>query len=114
MSVDIENAILCTFLLSNDMGEDLTNVYKLNTSIFTSPYRKRIAERINETEDHAYGYLSFLIENDTQGTIYEQDFINILSQTPLGLGFSKKYHDKLIENSKQFIGDRIWTEVEQL
>ena len=95
MRQDIENSILATFLYANDMGDNIEDAYKLDTAIFTSPYRQRIAEKINDVQDGAYGFLSYEIEESTQGTVYEQDFINILAQTPLGIKYSKKYHDKL-------------------
>jgi len=105
MRTNIENAILSTFLFANDLGEDLNEVYPLDTSIFTSPFRKRVAEKINAVKDDAYGFESYQIEESVKETQFQQDFIDILAQNSLGLGFSKKYHDKLVADDR--VGDLI-------
>lgn len=99
MSINTQNAILATFLYANDTGEDLSQVYTLDTNIFTSPFRKRIAEKINAVEDNAYGFLSWSIQDSIADTNYEHEWTDLLSQTSLGLGFSKKYHDKLVADA---------------
>lgn len=97
---DIENAILITFLDINDLGENIEDAYKLNISIFTSKFRKRIAERINEVKDGAYGFLSWQIEESCIDTLLEYDYTEMSKQNSLGLLFSKKYHDKLISDDR--------------
>ena len=99
MSISIENAILSTFLDINDNNENLDDVYDLDTSIFTSSFRKRVAEKINSVNDNAYGFLSYEIENSIIGTNFESDFTDIQAQNSLGLKFSKKYHDRLVNES---------------
>lgn len=96
---DIENAILSTFLGINDVGENLDDVYPLNLSVFTSPFRKRVADKINNVKDGAYGFLSYLIDEACEGTLSEHDNLEMNSQNYLGLKYSKKYHDKLIADS---------------
>jgi len=95
MRVNIENAILSTFLYANDTTPNLGWIFKLETSIFTSPFRKRIAQKINEVEDGAYGFLAYEIEESVTGTNFQTDFMDILTQTPLSI--VKKYHDKLVK-----------------
>ncbi len=94
--LNIENAILSTFLFANEMSNDLTWIFKLDTSIFSNPFRKRVAAKINDVEDDAYGFLSYEIEESVIGTQYEQDMIEILAATPITN--AKKYHDKLVED----------------
>lgn len=95
---DIENAILSTFLLANDMSNDLSWIFKLDTSIFSSKFKKRVAEKINAVEDGAYGFLSYTIEESVIGTPYEQDFIDVLAAHPIT--HVKKYHDKLVKDDE--------------
>lgn len=98
--IDVENAILATFLDANDLGDDLSHVYPLDISIFTSAFRKRVAVKINGVTDESYGFESYNIEESVKGTRFEHDFMEILAQTSLGLQFSKKYHDKLVEDDR--------------
>ena len=96
---DIENAILSTFLGINEVNENLEDVYKLDLSVFTSPFRKRVAEKINNIQDDAYGFLSYEIEEACEGTVSAFDYSEMNGQNYLGLKYSKKYHDKLIADS---------------
>ena len=95
----IERSILSSFLFANDLGDDLRDVYPLDLRAFTSPMRKRIAERINEVTDGSYGYLSYKIEESIKGTAHEMEWIEILAQTPLTLRMSKRYHDDILRKS---------------
>lgn len=95
--VNIENAILTTFLDANDLFDDISKVYKLDVDIFTSSFRRRVAESINSVDDGNYGYLGFEIENKVIGTNFFNDYLEMTAQTSLGLGFSKKYHDALVK-----------------
>lgn len=100
---DIENSVLCSFLLANEMGEDTEKAFLLSEDAFTSSFRKRIATKINATTstDKAYALLSYDLENSVTGTIYEQDWVNIIGsrtitgQTPLPLTLAKRYHDDI-------------------
>ena len=97
---DVENGILITFLDINDNNENIKDVYKLDTSIFTTPFRTRVSERINSIEDNAYGFLAYEIESKCESNNNKYDFIEMSKQKSFGLKFSKKYHDKLIENDR--------------
>ena len=97
---NIENAILTTFLDSNDLFDDMNKLYKLDPGIFTSPFRKRVAENINDVDDNNFGFLALEIEEKTIGTSFAVELINLTAQTSLGLGFSKKYHDKLVADDR--------------
>ena len=99
--INVERAILSTFLFCNDLGDDLNKVYKLDLSVFSTEFNKRVAKRINEVADGAYGYLSHTLEESIRGTVYENDWILILSQNSLGLGYSKKYHDSMLADKKR-------------
>lgn len=92
---DIENGILSTFLFANELEPNLDFVFELDTSIFTSPFRKRVAEKINAVDDGAYGFLQVQIEESVDGTEFHQDYCDMIAQNSLTL--VKKYHDDLVE-----------------
>lgn len=101
--VDIEHMILSTFLFLNDLaldGEIKEYLFKLDSIVFTSPFRKRIAEKINNVEDEAYSFLSYQIEESVTGTSYEMEWISILAKNSLHLSIVKKYHDDIVEKTK--------------
>lgn len=100
---DIENMILSSFLFLNDLAQrdELEyDMFVLSEFAFTSPFRSKVAAKINAVEDEAYSYLSYELENSIQGTSYEQEWINILSQNSLSLKIVKRYHDKLVETNR--------------
>lgn len=103
--VNIENSILASFLYLDDMGFKKDDVFKINSSIFTSSYRRAVADKINdETEgDQMYGFLSVDIESHTSGTKFEQEWIDILAQTPMLLSVAKRMHNKLEQEHKERI-----------
>ena len=93
---DIENAILSTFLYA-DCLEDQGEVYKLDLRAFTSSFRSRVAERINSEGRGTYGFLSWNLEESIKGTVYESQWLDIISKTSLTLNYSKRYHDALLK-----------------
>ncbi len=99
-SDNIEDAVLSTFLFANDFGLDMNDVFKLDLTAFSTKYKQRVAEQINNVQDSFYGYLMTQIEAKTVGTIYEQEFINIIAQTPLTFVQAKKYHDDLVKANR--------------
>jgi len=103
--IDRENAILASFLYSDDMGTDKTQAFILDDVVFTSSYRRATANKINdETKgDKMYGYLSITLEGHTEGTIYEQDWIDILAQTPMPFNVINKVYDDLVVEHKSRI-----------
>ena len=95
---NIECAILATFLYANEMSENISWTYPLDLSVFTSPLRVRVAERVNNVSDGCYGFLSYELEDKIAGTIHESDWLDILAQTPLSN--SRVYHDSLVKQEK--------------
>ena len=96
-TIDRENSILASFLYANDMGADTTEAFQLNPNIFTSAYRRATANKINDETngEKYYGYLSITLEAHTKGTVYEQDWLDILSQTPMPFSVIKRIHSDL-------------------
>lgn len=95
MEVNIQRAILATFLWANDLEIDTKDAFILNPHFFTED-RYLIASKINEitqTEDRFYGLLNLELENTSQ-----QEWLHIAEQTPLPFSFAKKYYDKLNDN----------------
>ena len=102
---DRENSILASFLYIDDMGENKDEVFIIDSNIFTSAYRRAVANKINdETKtDQNYGFLSVTLENDTAGTTFEQDWIDIIAQTPFPLTVAKRMNEKLVTKHKERI-----------
>jgi len=95
MNVNIQRAILSTFLWSNDLDIDTKDAFILNPHLFTGD-RYLIASKVNEatqTHDKFYGLLNLELEN-----VSPQEWLEISTQTPLSFSFAKKYYDKLTEN----------------
>jgi len=101
-TIDRENSLLASFLYADDVGTDKSDTFILDVKIFTSKYRKRLAEKINaETENEKlFGYLSVTIEDVTKGTPFENEWLNILVQTPFPFSVSKRIHDDLQKEFK--------------
>ncbi len=99
MVLNIERAILATFLYANDLEDNLDEIYFLDTRAFSTPFNQRVAQKINEVKDSGYGFLSYQIEDSIEGTQYEQEFLYILEQTSLGLKFSKSYYQALLKKA---------------
>ena len=94
MNVNIQQAILASFLWSNDLNMNTKNAFILNPHFFTKD-RYLIASKINEvtnTEDKFYGLLNLELEN-----ISSQEWLNISTQTPLPLSYARKLHDSQID-----------------
>lgn len=100
---NIENAVLAAFLYADDMGTDKKDAFILESSAFTSSYRRAVADKINDATggDKMYGFLSVTLEDQTAGTKFEQEWIDIISQSPLPFTVAKRYHAKLQEAYKQ-------------
>ncbi len=104
-TIDRENAVLASFLYADDMGTDKSQVFVLDSNIFTSSYRRATANKINDetNSDKMYGYLSVTLQDLTEGTEFEQDWINILAQTPMPFSVVKRICDDLKEEHKRKI-----------
>lgn len=94
-----ENAILSCFLFSNDTGLDTAEAFELKSDIFTSSFRRSIAEKINDEthNEKQYSYLNFTMDGHVLGTKNEQEWIEILAQTPLIFSVSERIHVDLIK-----------------
>lgn len=94
MEVNIQRAILATFLWANDTDTDTKDAFMLNQNLFTDD-RYLIASKINEvtdTADRFYGLLNLELENTSPA-----EWLEISAQTPLVFYFAKKYHDNLTD-----------------
>jgi len=92
MIENIEDAILSTFLYANDLDLNLAGVFKLDSEIFSTEYRKSVARSINNVKNGYYCLLSIKLEEKSMGTEYEYDFLNILAQTPLTFSLAERYY----------------------
>ena len=102
-SIDVENAILSSFLFLNECSTDediQNNMFKLDERIFTNKFRKRVCKLINEVNDDCYGFLCHNLENKSVSTPYAIDWLDIMKQTSMGLVMAKKYHDQLLYDFK--------------
>ena len=91
MDMNIQQAILATFLWSNDVGTDTEDAFTLNINLFDGD-RRLIAAKINEvteSEDRFYGMLNLELENTSS-----QEWLYISTQTPLPFSVAKRLHDK--------------------
>ncbi len=109
---DRENSVLASFLDVDDLLMDKEHTFLLSEDAFTSPFRRRVATKINATTvvDKAYGYLRYELETAVEGTIYAQEWLEISginAQIPLPLTLAKKYHDDIREAYNKKDGDRI-------
>ena len=96
-TIDRENSLLSSFLWADDIGSNKDNAFKLNSNIFTSEFRRAVANKINNETDNEkmYGFLSVTLEDHTAGTTYEQEWIDIIAQTPMTFESSKRMHENL-------------------
>ena len=95
---DRENAVLASFLYADDMGTDKTDTFILAVDAFTTDFRRRVANKINTTTtvNKHYSLLSYELEYAIESTQYEQEWLNILAQTPLPFSLAKKYHNDIV------------------
>ena len=96
-SIDRENSILASFIYIDDMGMNKDEVFDLTSNIFTSEFRRAVANKLNDETDNEqmYGYLGVTLKDHTSGTKFEQDWIDIEAQTPLDLKVCKRIHENL-------------------
>ncbi len=108
-SIDRENCVLASFLYADDVDTDKTQAFELDSNIFTSSYRRATANKINDetSGDKMYGYLSITLEGLTEGTEFEQEWINILAQTPMPFSVVKRIHNDLEIEYKKRLGECI-------
>ena len=94
-----EYAILSSFLFAeyNKCDKEDVNPFLLDVDLFTTPFAKRVAEKINETTKQrgSYDLLCLELDDKAAGTIYEREMIEILAAHPLPLELARKLHDEL-------------------
>jgi len=93
MEINIQRAILASFLWANDLMINTDEAFILNSNFFTGD-RKTIASKINEEtrKDRFYGMLNLVIENSNTA-----EWMEISAQTPLPISVAKRYHDSMID-----------------
>ncbi len=98
MNVNIQRAVLSSFLWSNDVGIDTEDAFILNPHVFTGD-RILIASKINEvteTEDKFYSLLNMELENTSR-----EEWMEITQQTPLVFSFAKRCYEKLEADNRE-------------
>lgn len=96
----LETCVLSSFLFAGEEGERFA--YTLDPTMFSTPFRRRVAERINEETagERAYQVLSVMLEDTVSGTRYEQEMIEILGAAPFDLQTSERLYDELTKAKK--------------
>ncbi len=92
MNINIQRAVLSSFLWSNDVGIDTKDAFILNQHVFTGD-RILIAAKINEVTETEYKFYSLLnmeLENTSQ-----EEWMEIAQQTPMPFSLTKRYYEKL-------------------
>ena len=100
MNINIQRAVLSTFLWSNDTGLDTKDAFTLNPYVFTGD-RVLIASKINEvtdTEDKFYSLLNMELENTSL-----EEWMEIAQQTPMPFSLAKRYYEKLESDNRERI-----------
>ena len=108
---NLENAVLCSFLFMDDvqMGSEHPYIFELDPSVFTSEYRKSVAKQINAEAagSRYFGMLNLTLEEKTRGTVYESQWLDILSQCWVPLTMAKQYYRLLERAYKEEIIRRV-------
>jgi len=96
-TINRENAILSSFLWSDDTGIDKSEAFILDENIFTSSFRRDVAAKINdETKgEKYYGFLNVTLSDHTLRTKHELEFMDITAQSSMPFSVSKRYHTAL-------------------
>ena len=95
MSINIQRAVLATFLWSNDLQMDTKDAFTINPHLFTGDL-KLVAAKVNEvtkTEDKFYSLLNLELEQTSPS-----EWLEIAQQTPLPFSLAKRYYAKLNTN----------------
>ena len=92
-----ENSLLSSFLYADDIGADKSKVFIIDPNIFTSSFRRAVADKINDetNTDKMYGFLSVTLGDHTLGTTYEQEWVDILAQTSMPFTVVERIHKDL-------------------
>jgi len=99
MTNSIQNAILSTFLWLDISEYQKTDLFDLEPNAFDTELQKRVCKLINEeiqSQEYFFGYKREIFDEKIKGTVWADDWLEILSQTPLGLKAAKRYYDDLV------------------
>ena len=107
-TVNRENSILSAILYSNNLDGESEQVFTLDSKMFTSSYRRSVADKINdETEtDRAYDLLLLTLTDHATGTKYERDLFDIAEQSPMAVSVAKRMHGNLETEYKNRLAGR--------
>jgi len=102
-TINMENSLLSTFLYADEYELNKDEMFKINSDIFTSSYRRAVSNKINDEidGDKFMSYLSVTLEDHTKGTQFEQEWIDIIAQTPLVFSVAERIHEDLISEYKK-------------
>ena len=99
--LDIENAVLVGLLEATEHGED---PFKVDTDIFTTQLKKKIATTINKYIDDGEAYMAMykFINAVDEDPILQDEWIHIQEKTYniLPVSTIKRYYDDLIVEYK--------------
>ena len=103
-----ENSLLSAILYSNNLDGESEQVFKLDSKIFTTSYRRAVADKINDETDNGRNYdlLLVTLTDHTIGTKFEQDLLDIASQTPMSISVAKRMQADLQAEHKKRIAGR--------
>ena len=93
VQANIEDAIINTFFEAELMGVKHEQLFKLDERNFSSHFKKRIVERINEriNTNGSVSLLAYEIAEKCKGN-YEQEMLMITAQSALPIEIARDYH----------------------
>ena len=100
---NLENCVLGSFLFfDHQKDNEETDIFELDPAMFTTPLKRRIAEKINEESktDKFYQQLGVVLEEQIKGTKHEHEMIQILGASPMYLKEAKKLYARIIETRR--------------
>lgn len=108
-TINRENTLLSAFLFADTIPNNTENTFKIDSNIFTSSFRRSLANKINDETscDKYYGLLIETIEDHVMGTNNELEWMNILSANPMPLSVCSRIHIKLVSEYKSRVKDRL-------
>lgn len=93
VQANIEDAIINTFFEAELMGVKHEQLFKLDERNFSSHFKKRIVERINErlNTNGSISLLAYEIAEKCKGS-HEQEMLMITAQSALPIEIARDYH----------------------
>ena len=96
----LENCVLGSFLFFDHQHDnEETDIFELDPEMFTTPLKRRVAEKINEESrgDKFYQQLGVVLEEKAKGTNHEHEMIQILGASPMYIKEAKRLYEQIIE-----------------